>query len=182
MRALKKGSSSGRQKNGSGEKISVCFENGTIDSIDGLRQRPNVVYLGVTQDGLYRTDDAGKKWQRVFEGNVRAVTVDPTDERVVYVGIEPIPSLQNRRHWKALGGAYRRSGSTFGSEKKLEVSQTAASRARPTYFCPSGSSKHYSCLFGTRRHYPQFRSRQDLGGCERRNRLSRHSSHQQRSA
>jgi hypothetical protein len=90
MRALKKGSSSGRQKNGSGEKISVCFENGTIDSIDGLRQRSNVVYLGVTQDGLYRTDDAGKKWQRMFEGNVRAVTVDPADERVVYVGVEPI--------------------------------------------------------------------------------------------
>src|SRR5258707_12806763 len=79
-----------RGKNGSWERIAVCFETGTIDSIDGPRQHPNIVYLGVTQDGLYRTDAAGKSWRRVFEGNVRAVTGDPTDERIVYVGIEPI--------------------------------------------------------------------------------------------
>jgi photosystem II stability/assembly factor-like uncharacterized protein len=79
-----------RSKNGSWEKVAVFFETGTIDAIDGLRSRPNVVYLGVTRDGLYRTDDAGKNWRRIFEGNVRAVTVDPTDERVVYVGMEPI--------------------------------------------------------------------------------------------
>ena len=79
-----------RSKNGAWENVAVSFETGTIDSVDGLRSLPNVVYLGVTQDGLYRTDDAGKSWRRVFEGNVRAVTVDSTDERVVYVGIEPI--------------------------------------------------------------------------------------------
>ena len=79
-----------RSRNGSWEKVSVAFESGTIDAIDGLRRAPNVVFLGVTQDGLYRTDDAGKSWRRVFEGNVRAVTVDPTDEKVVYVGVEPI--------------------------------------------------------------------------------------------
>ena len=66
-----------RSKNGSWEKVSVAFETGTIDSVDGLKAQPNVVFLGVTQDGLYRTDDAGKSWRRVFEGNVRAVTVDP---------------------------------------------------------------------------------------------------------
>ena len=65
-----------RSKNGAWENVAVSFETGTIDSVDGLRSRPNVVYLGVTQDGLYRTDDAGKSWRRVFEGNVRAVTVD----------------------------------------------------------------------------------------------------------
>ncbi len=79
-----------RSRNGSWEKVSVAFESGTIDAVDGLRSQPNIVYLGVTQDGLYRTDDAGKSWRRVFEGNVRAVTVDPTDENVIYVGVEPI--------------------------------------------------------------------------------------------
>src|SRR5215475_1735048 len=49
-----------RSKNGSWEKVSVAFESGTIDSVDGLKAQPNVVFLGVTQDGLYRTDDAGK--------------------------------------------------------------------------------------------------------------------------
>jgi photosystem II stability/assembly factor-like uncharacterized protein len=96
-----------RSKNGSWENVAVSFETGTIDSIDGLKSQPNVVYLGVTQDGLYRTDDAGKSWRRVFEGNVRAVTVDPTDEQVIYVGIEPIHLYRSEnggKSWEELTG------------------------------------------------------------------------------
>lgn len=96
-----------RSNNGSWDKVSVSFETGTIDSIDGLRSQPNVVYLGVTQNGLYRTDDGGKSWRRVFEGNVRAVTVDPTDERVLYVGIEPIHLYRSEdggKSWEELTG------------------------------------------------------------------------------
>ena len=96
-----------RSKNCSWNRIAVSFETGTIDSIDGLRSRPNVVYLGVTQDGLYRTEDAGKSWCRVFEGNVRAVTVDPTDEQVIYVGIEPIHLYRSEdggESWEELTG------------------------------------------------------------------------------
>ena len=92
---------------GSWKNIAVSFESGTIDAIDGLRRQPHVVYLGVTRDGLYRTEDAGKSWRRVFEGNVRAVTVDPADERVVYVGIEPIHlyrSEDDGSHWEELTG------------------------------------------------------------------------------
>src|SRR5262245_66249315 len=63
-----------RSKNGSWEKISVTFETGTIDSVDGLKAQPNVVFLVVNQDGLYGTDDAGKSWRRVCKG--RAVTAD----------------------------------------------------------------------------------------------------------
>ncbi|MGH7886879.1 MAG: WD40/YVTN/BNR-like repeat-containing protein [Candidatus Binatia bacterium] len=96
-----------RSRNGSWEKVSLAFETGTIDAIDGLRSQPNIVYLGVTQDGLYRTDDAGKSWRRVFEGNVRAVTVDPTDEQVIYVGVEPIHlyrSEDSGGSWQELTG------------------------------------------------------------------------------
>ena len=57
-----------RSQNGSWEKNTVAFESGTIDAVDGPRSQPNIVYLGVTQDGLYRTEDAGKSWRRVFEG------------------------------------------------------------------------------------------------------------------
>jgi photosystem II stability/assembly factor-like uncharacterized protein len=96
-----------RSKNGSWEKVSVAFETGTIDSVDGLKAQPNVVFLGVTQDGLYRTDDAGKSWRRVFEGNVRAVTVDPTNEEVVYVGAEPVHLYRSEdcgKSWEELTG------------------------------------------------------------------------------
>src|SRR5207248_1272778 len=44
----------------------------------------------VNQDGLYRTDDGGRHWTRLLEGEVRAVAVDPSDERVVYAGTEPV--------------------------------------------------------------------------------------------
>ena len=89
-----------RFNNRSWEQVALSFERGTIDSVDGMRSRPNVVYLGVTQDGLYRTDDAGKTWRRVFEGNVRAVTVDPTDEQTIYVGIEPIHVYRSENEGK----------------------------------------------------------------------------------
>lgn len=94
-----------RSKNGSWEKVATSFENQTIDSIDGPRSHPATVYVGVTQDGLYRTDDGGKNWRRVFEGNIRAVTVDPMDERVVYVGTEPIHLFRSEdggETWKEL--------------------------------------------------------------------------------
>jgi len=96
-----------RSKNGSWEQVAVSFETGTIDAVDGPRRQANVVYVGVTQDGLYRTEDAGLSWRRVFEGNVRAVTVDPTDERVVYVGIEPIHLYRSEdggKSWEELTG------------------------------------------------------------------------------
>ena len=96
-----------KSKNGSWENTVVSFQTATIDAIDGLRSQPNVVYLGVTQDGLYRTDDAGKTWRRVFKGNVRAVTVDPTDEKVIYVGLEPIHlhrSEDGGKTWQELSG------------------------------------------------------------------------------
>jgi photosystem II stability/assembly factor-like uncharacterized protein len=96
-----------RSRNGSWDQVSASFQNGTIDAIDGCRGRPNVVYAGVTQDGLYRTDDGGKSWRRIFEGNVRAVTVDPTDEEVVYVGIEPVHLYRSENRgesWEELTG------------------------------------------------------------------------------
>src|SRR5687767_6898632 len=98
-----------RSHNDSWDQLSVSFEKGTIDSIDGPRSQPNVVYLGLTRDGVYRTQDAGKSWSRVLEGNIRAVTVDPTDEKVVYVGTEPIHlhrSEDGGRSWEELTGVH----------------------------------------------------------------------------
>jgi len=95
-----------RSTNGSWENVSIAFKTGTIDAIDGLRSKPNVVYLGVTQDGLYRTDDAGMSWQRVFEGNVRAVYRRRSDLR--RRGANPF--VPQRKWRQKLGGGYWRSG------------------------------------------------------------------------
>jgi photosystem II stability/assembly factor-like uncharacterized protein len=66
------------------------FAGKVVDSVAGCRTTPEVVYAGVTFDGLYRTRNAGRRWERVLEGDIRWVSVDPTDDRVVYAGTEPV--------------------------------------------------------------------------------------------
>jgi photosystem II stability/assembly factor-like uncharacterized protein len=76
---------------GSGWKeVNRTFENGIIDSIFGCKHSPEQVFVGVTHDGLYRTNDGGKRWTKVLAGDIRSVTVDPSDDRVIYSGIEPV--------------------------------------------------------------------------------------------
>lgn len=73
------------------EEIEVALPPGTVDAIDGPRQRPQTVYAGVAGQGLCRSDDGGGHWRVVLRHDkVRAVTVDPSDPDVVYAGTEPI--------------------------------------------------------------------------------------------
>lgn len=98
-----------RSKNGSWESVSAPLRDKTIDSLSGARNKPNVVYAGVTQDGIYKTSDAGQKWQRLLEGNIRAVTVDPNDDQVIYVGTEPIHLYRSEdggKTWEELTGLF----------------------------------------------------------------------------
>ena len=56
--------------------------------------------------GLYRTNDAGKNWRRVLEGDVRTVAVDPSDDHVVYAGTEPVHLYRSEDRgdsWEELG-------------------------------------------------------------------------------
>lgn len=79
-----------KSTSGGWQEVACHFEDGIIDSIHGCKQAPEIVFVGVTHDGLYRTKDGGKSWAKVFDGDIRAVTVDPTDDKVVYTGIEPV--------------------------------------------------------------------------------------------
>ncbi len=79
-----------RSRNGGWDEVGRAFPDAVIDSIAGGRQRPEPVYAGVAHDGLYRTEDGGRSWDRVLEGDIRAVRVDPVDDRVVYAGTEPV--------------------------------------------------------------------------------------------
>ena len=66
-----------------------------------------MVYAGVTQDGLYRTRDQGRHWRRVLEGDIRWVTVDPVEDRVVYAGTEPVMLFRSEDggdSWEELEG------------------------------------------------------------------------------
>jgi photosystem II stability/assembly factor-like uncharacterized protein len=72
------------------EEVSRAFDDGIIDSICGCKKSPERVFVGVTHNGLYRTRDGGKRWSKVLGGDIRSVTVDPTDDDVIYSGIEPV--------------------------------------------------------------------------------------------
>lgn len=75
---------------GGSREFEPYFKDQVVDSVYGCKHSPEVVYAGVTFNGLYRTKDAGKHWKRVLEGDIRWVTVDPTEDRVVYAGTEPV--------------------------------------------------------------------------------------------
>lgn len=79
-----------KSSNGGWEEVSRGFTDGIIDSIAGCHSQPERAFVGVTHDGLYHTQDGGKNWVKVLQGDIRSVTVDPTNEDVIYTGVEPV--------------------------------------------------------------------------------------------
>jgi photosystem II stability/assembly factor-like uncharacterized protein len=85
------------------EEQQIVFDKKVVDTIDGSLDKPLNVFIGIAHEGLYRTVDGGKSWQKVFSGDVRAVTVDPTDGKTVYAGTEPVHLFKSQDlggHWK----------------------------------------------------------------------------------
>ena len=94
-----------RSRDNGWEGVERSFTDGIIDAIGGCKKTPERVFVGVTHDGLYRTDDAGKSWAKVLDGDIRSVTVDPTDENTVYAGVEPVGLYRSEdrgAHWQEL--------------------------------------------------------------------------------
>jgi len=92
---------------GSLAAVGEHFEGKTLEHLIGCRQRPEVVFAAVAFDGGYRSEDAGKTWTKIMEGDVRTFTVDPHDERVVYMGIGPIRLFRSEdagKTWEPLDG------------------------------------------------------------------------------
>jgi photosystem II stability/assembly factor-like uncharacterized protein/protocatechuate 3,4-dioxygenase beta subunit len=49
---------------------------------------PNIMYLGseIDNGGVYRSDDGGTCWYKIFNGNVNTIAVHPANPEVVYAG------------------------------------------------------------------------------------------------
>ena len=93
-----------------GGSLNTCgefFEGKTLEHLIGCHKQPEVVFAAVAFDGGYRTLDAGKTWEKIMEGDVRTLTVDPHDERIVYMGIGPIRLFRSEdggTKWEPLDG------------------------------------------------------------------------------
>ena len=157
---------------GGSREFEPYFKDKVVDSVYGCRQSPETVFAGVTFDGLYRTKDAGRHWQRVIEGDIRWVTVDPTDERVIYAGTEPVHLYRSEDggdSWEELKSLVEMPAEV---KYKWYFPASAASRSHSPHQHRSGKSENDLSLHRAWRRRAQLRSRTNLGGCQRRIRIS----------
>jgi photosystem II stability/assembly factor-like uncharacterized protein len=94
-------------RSGALQTVGEFFPGKTVEHLIGCGTNPEIVFAAVAFDGGYRSDDAGKHWAKVMEGDVRTFTVDPHDARVVYMGIGPIRLFRSEdkgKTWEPLDG------------------------------------------------------------------------------
>ncbi|MFO1055190.1 MAG: glycoside hydrolase [Planctomycetota bacterium] len=63
---------------------------GRTRAIAGVPSQPATFYMGVCNGGVWRTTDAGRTWQPIFDdqptGSIGCIAIAPSDPRVIYVG------------------------------------------------------------------------------------------------
>jgi photosystem II stability/assembly factor-like uncharacterized protein len=94
-------------RGGAMSTVGEFFHGKTLEHLIGCAKKPEVVFAAVAFDGGYRSEDAGKNWTKIMDGDVRTFTVDPHDERVVYMGIGPIRLFRSEdcgKTWEPLDG------------------------------------------------------------------------------
>ncbi len=97
-------------RSGSMDTLGTHFKGQTVEDLTGCRDLPEVVFAAVAFDGGYRTQDGGKSWEKILDGDVRTFTVHPYDERVIYAGMGPVGLLRSHDrggHWEPLEGLLR---------------------------------------------------------------------------
>lgn len=110
------------QQGGQYELVSHEFPGVVVQAVSGGPGRPERVFAGL-HDGLYRTTDAGMRWNKVLDGDFRSVTIDPTDERVVYAGTDPVRLFRTEdggECWEELSSLQRLPDETHEKFGELE--------------------------------------------------------------
>jgi photosystem II stability/assembly factor-like uncharacterized protein len=66
------------------------YRGGRVRAICGVPSQPNTFYLAQVNGGVFKTDDAGRTWQPLFDnqptGSVGAIAVAVSNQNVIYVG------------------------------------------------------------------------------------------------
>jgi photosystem II stability/assembly factor-like uncharacterized protein len=66
------------------------FRAGRTVGAAGIASQPNVFYIGVNNGGVWKTTDAGRTWQPIFDdqptGSIGDLAIAPSNPNVIYVG------------------------------------------------------------------------------------------------
>ena len=66
------------------------FRAGRTVGAVGIPSQPNVFYIGVNNGGVWKTNDAGRTWQPIFDdqptGSIGDIAIAPSNPNVIYVG------------------------------------------------------------------------------------------------
>ncbi len=96
------------------------FRGGWTTTVVGVPDKPNTFYFGAAGGGIWKTDDAGRTWQTLFEhgpaASIGALAIARSNPNVIYVGTgQPEPrydvgagmgvfrSTDGGAHWALLG-------------------------------------------------------------------------------
>ncbi len=123
------------------------FRAGRVTAVAGVPNDPNIFYFGTPGGGAWKTSDGGQVWKPSFDkervASIGALTVAPSDPRVVYLGT----GEQTRGH-----GLYRSSdgGATWknaGLEHLLFIQAIVVDPHDPNVVIVGGNSLGFGILW-----------------------------------
>src|SRR5271166_3280263 len=66
------------------------FRAGRTVAVAGIASQPNVFYMSPNNGGVWKTDDFGRTWRPIFDGqstgSIGSLAIAPSDPNTIYVG------------------------------------------------------------------------------------------------